>query len=203
MEKGWKDDAKLMERIGLLKDCFNSIRDTAKNLLDLNRPGRDEKQSTNIHMALKQTLDLVKSNLMENKIKVHLDLSSEIPVIMASPQQFNHLFLNLINNAMEAITGKSVPAYSDVLKNPATGGEINISTRVSEGNIVIRVADNGPGISEGDLHHIFDPFYTRKKEMGIGMGLSICHGFVEDHGGTIVAENGVEGGAVFTITLPI
>ena len=73
----------------------------------------------------------------------------------------------------------------------------------SQGSIVITVADTGPGISEKDLQHIFDPFYTRKKKMGMGVGLSICHGFVEDHGGTIVAENGVGGGAVFTITLPI
>jgi signal transduction histidine kinase len=53
------------------------------------------------------------------------------------------------------------------------------------------------------LERIFDPFYTRKKAMGMGVGLSICHGIIEDHNGSISVENGSEGGAIFTLTLPV
>ena len=67
---------------------------------------------------------------------------------------------------------------------------------------MIEIADTGPGISDTDLEHIFDPFYTKKKTMGMGVGLSICHGIIEDHKGSIRARNSTEGGAVFTIVLP-
>ena len=201
MKERCKDDAGLMESIDILNGAFEGIRDTVKNLLDLNRPGKWEKEWTDINKVLKQTIDLVKCNIDRNKIKVNLDLSPELPGIHASPQQLNHLFLNLINNAMEAMT--DVSNHHDGLKKQTTDGKINIITMVSEGNIVITVADTGPGIAEKDLHHVFDAFYTRKKKMGMGVGLAICHGFVEDHGGTIAAENSPEGGAVFTIKLPI
>ena len=69
--------------------------------------------------------------------------------------------------------------------------------------MVIKVTDNGPGIPKEDLEHIFDPFCTRKKKMGLGVGLSVCHDIVKSHGGTITAGNGPEGGAVFTIKLPL
>jgi signal transduction histidine kinase len=70
-------------------------------------------------------------------------------------------------------------------------------------NIVIKVSDTGPGIPKGEMEHIFDPFYTKKKKMGMGIGLSICHGIMVDHKGSIAAKNSPDGGAVFTITLPV
>ena len=81
--------------------------------------------------------------------------------------------------------------------------EINVKTNLGKGRVVIKVADSGPGIPKEDLEHIFDPFYTRKKKMGLGVGLSVCHDIVEGHGGKITAGNAPEGGAVFTIKLPL
>jgi len=80
--------------------------------------------------------------------------------------------------------------------------EITIDTHFENQVIIVNVADNGPGIPEQDLSHIFDPFYTQKKQAGVGIGLSICYGIIEDHHGTIEASNSPPGGAVFTITLP-
>ena len=68
--------------------------------------------------------------------------------------------------------------------------------------LVNRLADTGPGIPKREVKHVFDPFYTRKKKMGMGVGLSICQGIVEDHNGSITVNNSPKGGAVFTITLP-
>ena len=82
------------------------------------------------------------------------------------------------------------------------GGKINLRTMVNEENVVIMVEDTGPGISAEDLHRIFEPAYSRKKQMGMGLGLFICHKIVKNHGGTIVADNRVAGGAVLTIKLP-
>lgn len=68
---------------------------------------------------------------------------------------------------------------------------------------MIKIRDNGLGIAPDALHHIFEPFYTQKKKMGIGIGLSICHSIIRKHNGTITAANAPQGGAVFTITLPV
>ena len=187
--------------INLLKGAFGSIKNTVRNLLDLNRPGTEVKQPTNVNNVIERTVDLVRSHLKKSKIRVNLDFSSAIPNITASPQQLSHVFLNLINNAIEATSGGSKPK-DGWRSHTSMGGEINIETNLRRGDVVIKVSDTGPGIPEEDLNYIFDPFYTRKKEMGMGVGLSICHGIIVDNNGTIEAKNSPEGGAIFTITLP-
>lgn len=184
----------LRENFELLQGVYNNIRDIVKNLLDLNRPGKERKQDVNINTVIEKTLALLRSYLLRSKVNVNLDLSSRVPNILASPQQLSHVFLNLINNAIEAMVSES---------SPNKGNEIDIKSTLRDGNIIIKVFDNGPGLSDKDFHHIFDPFYTTKKQMGLGVGLSICHDILSDHGGEIQAENGPEGGAVFTIMLPL
>ena len=190
----WKTDSgydkELSDKIDLLKGAFTSIRNTVKNLLDLNRPGKDVKQQTDVNRVIEKTIDLIRILLKKSGVKLNSDLSPRIPGLTASPQELNHVFLNLFNNAIEAVKGR-------------TGRrEIYVKTNLRKGHVVIKVTDNGPGIPKEDLEHIFDPFYTRKKKMGLGVGLSVCHDIVKGHEGTIIAENGPEGGAVFTITLP-
>ena len=201
LKNKYMGDKKLIENLNLLTGAFCSIRDTVKNLLDLNRPGKERLQRINVNSIIKKTVALVESQLKKNKVEINLDLSGRVPDILASPQQLNHIFLNLINNAIEAISGESKPKDGWINRTSSDRG-INIKTNLRKGNVVIKVSDTGPGISKKDLNHIFDPFYTRKKKMGMGVGLSICHGFIEDYGGTIIAENSPDGGAVFTITLP-
>ena len=195
-----KDDVELMKTIDLLTGAFEDIRDTVKNLNDLNRPAKRDRQQANVNALLKKVYDLTQSNLAMHKIQTHLDLSPNIPDIEASPQELTQVFLNLINNAMEAITSESSDGSG--MEDSKAGGKINLRTMVDEKDVVIMVEDTGPGISAEDLHRIFEPAYTRKKQMGMGLGLFICHRIVENHGGTIVADNRVEGGAVLTIKLP-
>ena len=201
MGERWKNEKELMECIRILQGAFRSIRDTVKNLLDLNRPGKDEKQETDVNRVIEKTIDLVRIHLKKSGVKLNLDLSPRIPGLTASPQGLSHVFLNLFNNAIEAMSGISKPHGGET--GLTRRGEINVKTNLRKGHVVIRVADNGPGIPKEDLEHIFDPFYTRKKKMGLGVGLSVCHDIVKSHGGTITAENGPGGGAVFTITMPL
>ncbi len=201
LKKKYSGDKVLSDQLALLKGAFGSIRDTVKNLLDLNRPGKELKQSTNVNSIIENIVDLVRSHLKKNRIKVNLELSADIPDINASPMQLNQCFLNLINNAVEAMIG-SLSSNNDPMEELPAGGEITIKTNLEKGKVVVQITDTGPGINEGDLQYIFDPFFTRKKKMGMGVGLSICHGIIEDHGGIITAENSSRGGVVMEVILP-
>jgi len=187
----YKDDDYLSDNIEILRDAFASIRDTVKNLLDLNRPGKEKKQPVDINKIIENTISLLKSYLKKNCVKISLNLSEKIPVIIASPQQLGQVFVNLINNAIEAM---SVPSNKN---------KIFIETDFEKEYVIIRIKDTGSGIHEEELKNIFDPFYTRKKVMGMGVGLTICHGIIEEHKGTIEARNAIDGGAEFIITLPV
>ena len=135
-------------------------------------------------------------------VNIKLNLAATTSKIIASPQQVGQMIMNLVNNAVEAII--NAPDFKDKLRQPSSiGGEIDIDTSCQDEEIIITVKDSGPGISDKDLEYIFDPFFTRKKKMGMGVGLSICHGIIEDHQGTIRANNSPAGGAVFTIRLPL
>jgi PAS domain S-box-containing protein len=198
----YKKDKKLLEKLALVKSAFESIRDTVRNLIDLNRPGKENKQPIDINQVIENTSMLVRSFLTKSRVKINLDLAAKNPRLTGSPQQLGQVLMNLINNAVESITG--APEFQEKLKEvPTHSGKIFIDTFNQDKELVIRVKDSGPGISQKDLEHIFDPFFTKKKTMGMGVGLSICHGIIEDHKGYIVAENASDGGAIFTIRLPL
>ena len=108
----------------------------------------------------------------------------KIPI---SADRFKELLLNLYNNAKEALTGKS--------------GEIAVSVRRAESNVVISVADSGPGIPEALRAKIFAPYFTTK-EGGTGIGLAVVHKIVEESGGTVAIKDGRLGGAEVVITVP-
>jgi len=109
--------------------------------------------------------------------------------VIADPHQIEQVFLNIINNAVDAIleTGKT--------------GRLRMRVFSQSGQVCTQFADDGPGIK--DPKRIFDPFYTTKSVgKGTGLGLSICYGIVKEHGGDITANNGPEGGAVIEVRLP-
>jgi PAS domain S-box-containing protein len=198
------DDTEMHQNIDLIKGAFESIRDTVRKLLDLNRPGRELKQPMDLNRIVADTLDLVRGHLRRYKVEVNLYLADNLPTLIASSQQIGQVVLNLVNNAVEAMTGISTHDTA-MQQQTIFGGEIQVRTWLAEtGDMVcLQIADNGPGVSSEDLERIFDPFYTRKKTMGMGVGLAICHGIIEEHQGSIAVDNGPDGGAIFTITLPL
>lgn len=195
-------DSDLGEGLQLLREAYSNIKSTVSRLLNLNRPGKAEKQPVHINAIIRETAALLESHLKKNKISIRLHLSIRIPPILGSPQELAQVFLNLTNNAVEAISGlsKLEPRYRSRMN---TSGEITIRSRIAKNQAIITVKDNGPGISAQDLDNIFDPFYTSKKKMGIGIGLAACYTIIDDHGGRITAKNLPEGGALFTIQLPL
>src|SRR5258708_36319169 len=125
-----------------------------------------------------------------NQIQVPLDLSKELPLVPADPHQLQQVFLNLINNAVDAILEHS------------TQGDLWVTSGADEKNIFVEFTDSGPGVR--DPSRVFDPFYTTKPvRTGTGLGLSICYGIVIEHGGSIRVKNSPPRRAKFRIQLPL
>ncbi len=202
MGKQYRDDAHLTENIDILKQASGNIRDTVRSLQDLNRPGTELKQPANINEIIRQTATLARNLLKRNRIGIQLDLSDAVPNIQLSPQQMYQVILNLINNSIESMTGQP-DLQNRTNREEYLRKEIRIASKIESDHIHVIVSDTGPGIPDKDIQYIFDPFFTSKKKMGLGVGLSNCYGIVEEHNGTIVAENNSDGGAVITITLPV
>jgi signal transduction histidine kinase len=135
-----------------------------------------------------------------------MNLSDKVPYTNASPQQLGQVLMNLINNSVEAIRSEACVIQTNKGSQKQLGA-IAISTKFKKGAMEIRVADNGPGIPQDKLPYIFDLYYTTKKNMGMGIGLSICSSIVEDHGGRIEAKpsrgGGLRRGLAISIVLPI
>jgi len=124
------------------------------------------------------------------QIDFSLDIDADMPPIEASPTELQQVFLNLINNSIQAME--------------QDGGTLAISCHQTENEVLISVADTGPGIPEAYLSRIFDPFFTTKPVgKGSGLGLSICFGIIHQMGGTIEVESAVGHGTRFNIRLPL
>jgi two-component system NtrC family sensor kinase len=121
---------------------------------------------------------------------VHLDLAPDLPEAPADPHQLQQVFLNLINNAVDAILEKGAE------------GDLWVRTGVESQQLFIEFTDSGPGVK--DPSRVFDPFYTTKPVgKGTGLGLSICYGIITEHGGTVSVKNSPPRGASFRIELPL
>jgi PAS domain S-box-containing protein len=185
LEEGAKED---LGRI--LKDA-KRCRDTVKELLEFTRQTRHLMRPYDVNQSISRTLFLLENQALLQNIDIEKDLDSTLPAIQADTQQLNHLFMNIILNAVEAMEGKGKLAVK--------------SCRLSDGKkICIEISDTGQGIPEEILPRIFEPFFTTKEEgKGTGLGLSLVYNIVENHGGSIKARSNPGEGTTFIIELPI
>ena len=202
MRTTYDGDESLKRKLDLVKSAFNSIRDTVKNLIDLNRPGKEQKQPTDVNQVVENTSRPGPQPAPEKHDHGGGGACGQRFDLHRLPQQLGQVLMNLVNNSVEAITG--MPEYCERAHlSSGAGGRIAIRTFNRDNEFVVELKDSGPGIPDADLNRIFDPFFTSKKPMGMGVGLAICQGVIEDHHGKITVANAPEGGAVFTITLPM
>jgi two-component system, NtrC family, sensor kinase len=160
-----------------------------QNLLSFARQHKPERIAANINQILEDTLALRDYDLRMSNIRVHLDLAADLPLTAADPYQLQQVFLNLVNNAVDAILEHS------------KDGDLWVRTGTNGDRLFIEFTDSGPGVQ--DASRVFDPFYTTKPVgKGTGLGLSICYGIITEHGGTIRVRNIPTRGAAFTIELP-
>ena len=163
-----------------------------RNLLTFARRHAPTRDDVQVNDVIKDVLRLRAYEERAHNIQVALSLDAELPKVEADPFQMQQVLLNVILNAEHAVAHEH------------DRGTIFITTERDESNIRISIVDDGPGISPKNLPHLFDPFFTTKEVgKGTGLGLSICYGIIAEHGGSIAAQNEPDGGARFTIELPL
>ena len=174
-----------------------------RGLLDFARQRPIKREPVAVNTILTSSLDLVSYELLSRKITVALNLASDLPLILADPHQLQQVFINLLQNAWQAISVARAEGQI-VIQTDVTPSIFETSESVENKVVRIQIQDNGPGISTEILNRIFDPFFTTKPEgEGTGLGLSVCHGIVAGHGGHIWAESLPGAQTTFTIELPI
>jgi two-component system NtrC family sensor kinase len=164
------------------------LAEMLRKMLSFSKPDQEEKQMVDINTVIDEILLLHEKQLREMSIKLVCSFDSEVPGVWASKSQLRQVFLNMISNARDAMPD---------------GGTLSIKT-FSKGEIVnIEISDTGAGIKEEHIGKIFDAFFTTKDSIkDVGLGLSVCYGFIKEHGGDIKVRSPKGSGATFTITLP-
>ncbi|MBF0468035.1 MAG: PAS domain S-box protein [Desulfamplus sp.] len=165
------------------------LADMLKKMLSFSKPDQEKKINININTVLDEIILLYEKRFRENSVKFEYQFADDIPMVNASKDQLRQVFLNMISNAMDAMP---------------EGGNLKITTEYRFNQVRILLSDTGTGIKEEHIEKIFDSFFTTKTDSvkGVGLGLSVCYGFVKDHGGDIKVESRSGEGTTFTICLP-
>jgi two-component system NtrC family sensor kinase len=165
-----------------------------RNFLALARQRPPERQQVHLNHVVQEVVELLAYTLRANAVHVHLHLADELPPLWADPDQLHQVVLNLSTNAYQAMVETPTPR------------RLTFTTQFDDerARVILEVADTGPGILPEIATRIFEPFSTTKPlGVGTGLGLSLCKGIVEGHGGTIGVESQSGHGAVFRIDLPV
>jgi two-component system NtrC family sensor kinase len=165
------------------------LSDLLRKMLSFSKPDQEERQPVEINSVLDEILLLHEKQLKENDINIASTLSEGLGLVNASKNQLRQVFLNMIANARDAMP---------------SGGTLSVITSGDQNAIKVEVSDSGIGIAEENMGKIFDSFFTTKDEIkGVGLGLSVCYGFIKDHGGDIQVNSQVGNGTTFTVSLPV
>jgi PAS domain S-box-containing protein len=180
------------KQLAMLQQQARKAAEIVQNLTYFSRPPAPGKSRINLGEVVERTLNLHAYSLRKNSITVDFLKETGIPYAMGDPHQLMQVFLNLILNAEQAI------------RDGRDKGTLRIRLGKGDNSVWVSFHDDGPGIPKENLPSIFDPFYTTKRPgRGTGLGLSICKSVLKEHNGSVEAANSPEGGAVFTVTLPI
>jgi PAS domain S-box-containing protein len=180
------------KQLAMLQQQARRAAEIVQNLTYFSRPPAPGKSKINLVEVVERTLNLHAYSLRKNNITVDFLKEAGVPYALGDPHQLMQVFLNLILNAEHAI------------RDARDKGTLRIRLGKADNTVWVSFHDDGPGIAKENMSSIFDPFYTTKRPgRGTGLGLSICKSVMKEHNGSIEAANSPEGGAVFTVTLPV
>ncbi|MGV8082948.1 MAG: nitrogen regulation protein NR(II) [Coriobacteriia bacterium] len=187
LEDARGDAARTSYAAGVIKQEIDRLDRVIKALLDFGRPSKPMLLKTDVRDVLSDVVLFTTRFGRQFGVEIVLNLAEEPLFVRGDADQLKQVFLNLITNAVQAMEN--------------TGGTITVTARRERYFIEVSIADNGPGISEDNLPRVFDPFFTTHAE-GTGLGLTIVHRIIDDHGGHIEVESGKRG-TTFRIRLPM
>ena len=202
-EAGWiedlleEEDFKEGENLGEFERALIQIRtqgqrckEITHKLLSFARKTDPRVHEVQLNALVEEMVSLSAQKAKYANVVLETQLAENLPTVNVSESEMQQVFLNLINNATDAME--------------KTGGTIRVTTGNEGDGIIIRVSDNGPGIPKANLDRIFNPFYTTKSVgKGTGLGLSICHGIIKKIGGEIKVESEVDVGTTFIVRIPL
>ena len=187
LDRGEQHDA--LESIEMLRRLSARLVDLASTLAAFPARSDSERASVGVRHAVGEAMAMLRSRLAQTSCEIVQDLQ-DIEV-QAAEGQFVRVLANLLNNALDAMQACPAP-------------RIHIAARVEQGQAVVQVADGGPGIPESVRERLFQPFFSTKAAgQGLGLGLALSRDVIHEMNGDLRAANGNDGGAVFTITLPL
>ena len=181
---------KVGEIVAQAKAASEKIATVIRRVMDFTKPVPPKLDRVDVNQVVREALEFSSATLRKGGISVGTELSPDLPRCIADPRLLEQVLLNLITNAVQA------------MENETGRKRLGVATAQENGEVIIRVFDNGPGIPVHLREKIFDPFYTTRKA-GHGIGLSFSHRVIENHGGTLTASGSECGGAEFRITLPL
>ena len=173
----------------------NETRRTSRivsNLLAFARQSKMAPKRLSVNQLIEKTLFLNSNLLKIDGVKVATKLDPNLPDLLGSEDQLQQVFMNLMSNAAEAME--------------SNGGKLTIATKhlLREDKLQINFKDSGPGIPEDDIPKLFEPFFTTKKKgKGVGLGLSVAYGIIQEHDGSIYVKSEVGQGTTFQVKLPL
>jgi two-component system sensor histidine kinase AtoS len=188
---------------------IDRIDSLVNQLLRFARPAKPILKPLHAHEILEKALTLVGHRLYQKDIKLQRSWQADVDTIHGDADQLEQVFLNFFLNAMDAMKAQGELSVTTEIRtdehwaNPRAygNGESNGNGQAPEA-LLISIRDTGEGIRPEDLAHVFDPFFTTK-DYGTGLGLSVVHGIVQEHGGQIEVESELQKGTVFHILLPL
>ena len=155
--------------------------------MDFARPTTLNLEQQSLVPALQSILALMEANLTHHQIQLVSELASDLPGFQFDSDKIKQAFMNVVLNAMEAMP---------------QGGTLTVAALKQENGVCIKVTDTGIGISEEDIEHLFEPFFTRK-EKGTGLGLANVKRILEEHNGTVEIESTPSEGTTVSLWLPL
>ncbi len=192
-EEEFKESGNLDEFKRALKQIRTQgkrCKDITYKLLSFARKTDPREQDVQLNELLEELIALSAQRAKYGNITFKTDFQETLPTVMVSQSEMQQVFLNLINNSVDAMEKR--------------GGVIEIKTRLEANEVVIEVKDNGPGIAKANLGRVFDPFFTTKPVgKGTGLGLSICYGIIKKYGGEIEVHSVPEVETTFRVKIPL
>jgi PAS domain S-box-containing protein len=165
------------------------IESVIRRVMDFSKPSKPNYVVADLNQTVEEALKLTAVTLRKSRIVLERDLADHLPRCHLDPQQIEEVVLNLLNNAVDAMRG----AVGD--------RRVKVVTFEEDRYVILQVSDSGPGIPAEHKDKVFDPFFTSKPD-STGIGLSICHRIISDHGGRVEVRSGPWGGAEFSISIP-